>query len=103
MVVDQPATSDAQFLRPMDWDEGLSHAGLTNMLFMNHFVHRIEVNTYVKNLLVCFHRGCLWLDKPYSVNVELISRIMGLPNEGVDPVSYLAKQDVNLIKRKHSL
>ena len=47
MVADQFTTSDAQVLRPMEWAEGLAHTGLTNMLFMPHFIHIIQVNTYV--------------------------------------------------------
>ena len=87
----------------MDWGEGLAHAGPTNMLFMPYFGHSVQVNTYVKQLLFYFHRGCLWLDQPYPIDAELISRITGLSNEGDDPVLYLAKQDVNPIKRNHSL
>ena len=37
------------------------------------------------------------------VDAELISRIIGLPNEGDDPAPYLAKKDVKPIKWKHSL
>ena len=87
----------------MDWAEGVTRAGLTNMLFMPHFGHSVQVNTYMKQLLVYFHKGCLWMDQPYLVDVELISRITGLPNEGEDPVPYMAKQDINLIKKKHKL
>ena len=43
-----------------------------------------EVNTFEKKLLVCFHRGCLWLDTHISIDVELITTIIGLPKVGVD-------------------
>ena len=68
------------------------------MLFMPHFSHSVQVNTYVKELLVLFHKGFLWLDRPYPVDAELISRIIGLPNEGNDLVPYLAKKDIKPIK-----
>ena len=55
MVMEQSDTSDAQVLRPMEWVEGLSYPGLENMLFMPHFGHSIQVNAYVKQLLVFFH------------------------------------------------
>ena len=48
MVANQSATSDAQVLRPMEWDDGISHASLKNMLFMPHFGHNIQLNTYMK-------------------------------------------------------
>ena len=57
----------------------------------------------MKKLLVCFHRGYLWLDLPYSVNAEIISVIKGLPNEGDDPAPYLDKKDTTQIKQKYNL
>ena len=73
------------------------------MLFMPYFGHSIKFNTYLNPLLVYFHRGCLRLDQPYSIDIELISRITGLPNEGDNLAQYLAKKDVNPIKKKHKL
>ena len=78
MTKTQSTTSDAHVLKEKDWAEGLAHIGLTNMLFMPHFVYSIQINTYMKQLLVYFHGGYLWLDHPYLVNVELIGRIIGL-------------------------
>ena len=43
------------------------------------------MDTYVKKLLVVFHVGFLWLDKPHSIDVDLISTIMGLLWLGKDP------------------
>ena len=82
----------------MDSAEGLACVGLTNMLFMPYFGYSVQVNMYAKKLLVSFHRGCLWLDQPYPMDVEFISRITSLPNEGDNPMPYLAKKDVKPIK-----
>ena len=48
MSITQCATSDAQVLKPKKWSKGLATVGLTNMLFMPHFGHSIQVNTYMK-------------------------------------------------------
>ena len=53
---------------------------------------------YVKQLMACFHRRCMWLDRPYSIDVELISSIIGLQNQGDNPVPYLAQKDTTHIK-----
>ena len=103
MSITQSTTSDAQVIKPKKWAEGLATIGLTNMLFMPHFGHNIQFNMSVKNLLVFFNGGFLWLDQPYLFNVELISIITGLPNKGDDPAAYLTKQDDKPIKQKHSL
>ena len=84
-------------IKPQNWAEGVAAARLTNMLFIAHFVHSIQVNTYVKKLLIYFHRGYLWLDQPYPVNVELIVRITGRPTEGKDPLPYLDKHNTKPI------
>ena len=103
MITDKSTISDTQVLKSMEWTKGLSRAGLTNMLFMPHFGRSVQVNAYVKQLLFYFHRRCLWLDHPYPINVELISRITSLQKEGDDPAPFLAKQDINPIKWKHNL
>jgi len=53
--------------------------------------------------MVCFHRGYLWLDQPYPVNAELIARITGLPNDGKDPLPYLAKHNLQRVRRGYFL
>ena len=42
------------------------------------------MNACVKQLLVHFHGGYLWLDELLAVVVELILAIMGLPKDGPD-------------------
>ena len=46
-----------------EWVKGLEQSGLLSLLFMPCFGQSTEVNTYVKQLLVVFHRGYMWLDK----------------------------------------
>ena len=84
MVTVQAGSRDPEVLNPMKWDAGVDHAGMMNLLFMLHFGHSLHTNTYVKKILVCFHRGCLWHDQPYPVNIELILAIIGLPEKGHD-------------------
>ena len=88
----------------MKWAAGVNQEGLMNLLFMPHFGHSLQDNTYVKQLLVYFHRGCLWLDQPYPVDVELISAITGLPKSGEDPASCLCQgMDITKMKTKYKL
>jgi len=58
---------------------------------MPHFELSLEVNTYVKQLLLSFYSGYLWHDKPIYVDVELIIVIIGLPLVGIYLVPYLRK------------
>ena len=69
-----------QLIVPMEWDRGMDQVILVNLLDMPHFGRSKEVNTYVRQLLVCFHGGFMWIDKPYSINVELIALITGFPS-----------------------
>ena len=58
------------------------------------------MNACVKQLLVSFHGGFLWLDKKKYVDVELIAAITGLPLAGIDPTSFFKKdQDTMLTNR----
>ena len=74
---------------------------------MPHFGRSGPVRMYVKQLLVCFHGGYLWLNKPYEVTVDLILDITGLPQKGIDPTLYLMnegeKTDKNDMKTKYQL
>ena len=42
-------------------------------------------------MLVVFHGGFLWLEKPYSIGVDQISSITGLSRAGWDPVATFEK------------
>ena len=54
------------------------------MMYMSHFGRNMEVNKFVKQLLVSFHGGFIWLDQKIYVDVELIAVITGLPLVGLD-------------------
>ena len=75
------------------WEKGLEHFGLLSLLFMPYFGWSTEVNNYVKQLLVIFHGGFLWLDKPYSISANLMLAITRLPRAGADPLSVLVKEN----------
>ena len=46
----------------MEWERGLEKVGLLSLMYMPHFGHSMDVNACVKQLLVSFHGGFLWLD-----------------------------------------
>ena len=89
MVTVPAVLSEPQILVPMEWANGVDSVGLLNLLVMSHFGHNVQVTTYVKQLLLCFQRGCLWLDRPYPIDIKLIYSIMGLPKTRGDPTPYL--------------
>ena len=70
---------------PMQWESGLEQSWLLSLLFMPRFGWTREVDTYVKQLMVVFHAGFLWLDKPHSIDVDLIYEIIGFLRDGEDP------------------
>jgi hypothetical protein len=40
-------------------------------------------------LLALVHGGIMWLDRPVSIDVDLIAKITGLPTDGEKPEQYL--------------
>jgi hypothetical protein len=48
-----------------------------------------DVNSCIKQLFKVLHGGFLWLEEPISINVELISFIIGLPSNGKKLTQYL--------------
>jgi hypothetical protein len=59
-----------------------------------------EVNACVKFLLYCVHGGYMWLDRPISIDTDLIARITGLPTQGEDPTLLFAdKKKTGLCQR----
>ena len=90
-----------------EWEKGLEQSGLLSLLFMPQFGQSTEVNTYVKQLLVVFHGGYLWLEKEYSVDVNLISTITGISRGWLDPLSLLEKGKdpvrISRIKKKYGM
>ena len=55
------------------------------LLEIPHFGRGKDVNARVKQLLALVHGGILWMDRPISIDVELIVEIMGLPTDGEKP------------------
>jgi hypothetical protein len=58
---------------PKVWARGLERAGILNLFDIPHFDRSQEVNACVKMLLTCVHGGYLWLDRPISIDTDLIS------------------------------
>ena len=71
-----------------------------SLMYMLHFSQSIEVNACVKQLLVSFHGGCLWLDQKYSMDIELIATIIGLPLTNVESTPYFKKYQDTLMTNK---
>ena len=93
---------------PMEWAWGVKKSSILSLMHMPHFGFSVEVNACVKQLLVWFHRGFLWIDGFISVYVELISAILGLPKVGVNPTLLFTgnQQDSSLVghmKEKYNL
>jgi len=65
-------------LQPKKQVVGLVNTWILNLLEVPHLNREKYVNKCVKKLLVVLHGGFLWLDEPVSINVELISFIIGL-------------------------
>ena len=78
-----PGAPIQQILKP--WASGLDKYGLLGLINMPHFGRLNEAHVCVKQLLVCFHGGTLWLTTPIPVIVDLIASITGLPKAGEDP------------------
>ena len=62
---------------------------LLGLINMPHFGQLNEENVCVKQILVCFHGGILWLEMPILIMVELILEITELPKYGADPSQLL--------------
>ena len=46
--ITQAVACAVKVIKPKKWDKGLGTAVLTNMLFIPHFGHSMQVNTYIK-------------------------------------------------------
>jgi hypothetical protein len=72
-------------IEPQVWATGLQKEGLLNLFDIPHFGWSQEINACVKMLLSCVHGGYMWLDRPVSIDTDLIVHITGLPSQGEDP------------------
>ena len=98
--------SSATLLEPTKWILGLYNTRIMNLLDISHFGHGKHINGCVKKILARVHGGILWMDRPVSINVDLITPITGLPMDGEKPEKYLedktkSKEISNEIKAKY--
>jgi hypothetical protein len=68
--------------QPSQWAAGLAKARILGLLDILHFGRGLDVNKYVKQLMVVTHRGYLWLEHVVSIDMDLIAYIIGLPTQG---------------------
>jgi hypothetical protein len=59
---------------------------ILNLLEISHFGRSVEININVKLFLRYIHGGFLWLDRPVSIETQLIMWIIGLPLAWEDPL-----------------
>jgi hypothetical protein len=71
---------------------GVGKTCILNLLDIPHFGRSAEINICVKLLLICVHGLFLWLDRPVSIDIELIAWITGFPSKGEDPSLLFTKQ-----------
>jgi hypothetical protein len=74
-----------------------------NLLDIPHFEHSKNVGIFIKQFLAQVHGGILWMDRLVYLDVELITKITGLPTVGAHPEEYLdnkahEKDIVELVK-----
>ena len=101
-IVSVKDTADGPMrLVPMEWARGLDKAGLLSLMYLSHFGRSTDVNVCVKQFLVSFHGGFLWLDWKVYVSVNLLAAITGLPLAGIDlEPFFVGKEQDNLMKNK---
>jgi hypothetical protein len=89
-------------IEPHVWVMGLQKASPINLFDIPHFGRSYEINVCVKMLLNCVDGGCMWLDKPVSIDTDLIFHINGVPSQGEDHTQLFLDKKNNkyLFKRK---
>jgi len=76
----------------MQWIMWLYNSKIMNLLDIPDFGHGKNVGLCVRKLIACIHGGILWMHRPIQINVELISKITGLPTVGAQFEEYLEKK-----------
>lgn len=76
-------------MEPKQWITGLYNSDIMNLLGIPHFSRGRDVKVCVKQLLACVHVGFLWMDRPVSIDVKLIAKLIGLLTDEVKPEKYL--------------
>jgi len=59
------------------------------LLEIPHFGRGKDINNFVKQLLEVMKGGILWMDMKFSIDVDLIEKITGIPIDGEKPSQYL--------------
>jgi hypothetical protein len=70
------------------WIKELKQSTILNMMKIPHFGRHQEVNACIKLLLSCYHKGYLWLDRCFTMDLALIHLITGLSMQGPDPQQF---------------
>jgi hypothetical protein len=63
---------------PLQWEIGLDKTSILGLLDLPHFGKGQYIGGCIKQLLAVTHGGDIWLDNIVSIDVELISDIIGL-------------------------
>jgi hypothetical protein len=71
--------SGVPILEKKQWITGFYNMGILNLLEILHFGRGKDVNNCFKRLLALVHGGVLWMDRPFSINVDLIVAIKNMP------------------------
>ena len=91
MGIVQDTPQVPQWFVAKEWAKELEQSSILPLLYMPHFGRSTQINTCVKQLLLFFHGGVLWLGKPILVDVQLVATITRLPSARMDPSSLLKK------------
>jgi hypothetical protein len=73
--------------QPYQWENGL--VGILGLLDLPHFGQGQCATTCIKKLLAVTHGGHIWLDNPVHITVDIMTQIIGLPIQGMDPTLFL--------------
>jgi hypothetical protein len=63
--------------QPLQWETGLQRTRILGLVDLPHFARGQHVNACVKQLIEVMHGRDIWLDKRVSIDVELITQIIG--------------------------
>jgi len=84
-LMEQSMEGAIMTLQPQEWLRKVEEARLLCLVSIPHF-HRAPITILVIRQLLCLvHDGCLWINKPVPIMMELIHKISWLPCEGRDP------------------
>jgi hypothetical protein len=75
--------------KPHKWAVRMDRTGILGLLKIPHFGRGQYAMAGIKKLLLVTHGVDVWLDKPVPITIELITKIIGLPIRGMDPMLIL--------------